>query len=109
MIEHFGHALMALGTVFLLLGALGMIRFGDAYLRMQVSTKSLTFGLGFFLPGAALLTGDPSTIMKALLAVLFQFLTAPIAAHILARSALRRHLPVTKLADDPPKSLNDGA
>ncbi len=106
MIDMAAYLFLSIGLMFLFVGSLGVLRFEDVYLRLQASSKALTFGLGFFLPGAALLTGDPETVAKALLAVSFQFLTAPIAAHMMARSALRRGIVPTKVAGVVENPLN---
>ena len=67
------------------------------YLRLQASSKSLTFGLGFFLLGTGILSGDAMALAKCTLAVVFLFLTAPIAAHMIARSAMRCGIDPTKV------------
>ncbi|MCX7719193.1 MAG: monovalent cation/H(+) antiporter subunit G [Candidatus Sumerlaeaceae bacterium] len=85
------------GLFFLFVGTLGVLRFEDVYLRIQAASKNLTFGLGFLLPGVALLTGDGGALAKAVVVVAFQFLTAPIAAHVMARSALRRGIQPRKV------------
>ena len=81
---------IAIGTFFVFVGSLGVARFEDVYLRLQASSKSLTFGLVFFLPGIALMIQDVDVLGKAILAIAFQFLTAPIAANVIARAAIRR-------------------
>lgn len=105
-LEWLALGLMALGLAFVVLGAIGILRFRDVYLRLQAASKSLTFGFGFLIMGAGLLTGDPATILKAATAVLFQFLTAPLAAMILARAALKRGIdpltPAEHAANPPP-------
>lgn len=81
--------LLLLGTFFVVLGSFGIFWFRDVYLRLQASSKSLTFGFGFFILGAGVLSGDLVMFSKAVLAVTFQFLTAPIAAQVIARAAMR--------------------
>ena len=83
-------ALMAIGSLFLVFGSVGILKFQDVFLRLQAASKSLTFGFGFLIIGVALLTGDSGAILKAVTAVIFQFLTAPIAAMMIARAALHR-------------------
>jgi multicomponent Na+:H+ antiporter subunit G len=97
MIEWAGWICAGLGLFFLFVGTLGVLRFEDVYLRIQAASKNLTFGLGFLLPGVALLAGDGGALAKAFVIVAFQFLTAPIAAHMMARSALRRGIQPRKV------------
>ena len=82
--------LIFLGIFFVFVGSLGVLRFNDVYLRLQASSKALTFGFVFVVMGTAMLAGDPLTIGKAVIAVIFQILTAPVAAQVIARAALRR-------------------
>lgn len=93
-------ASMLFGSIFVLVGSLGVLRFEDVYLRLQFASKSLTFGLIFFLLGAALLTPGPEVSWKAALAVLFQFLTAPIAASLIAQVALDHPLKPAKMEEE---------
>lgn len=92
MIELIATLLVALGLFFLMVGSIGVFRLPGLYLRLQAATKSLTFGFGFLILGAGMLTGDPATFGKAFVAVIFQFLTSPIAAHMIGRSALRNKI-----------------
>lgn len=96
-------ASMSLGIAFVLLGSIGILKFKDVYLRLQASSKSLTFGFGFLILGVGLLTGDWGAFLKAATAVAFQFLTAPIAANIIAQVALKRGIdPLAREASPPP-------
>jgi multicomponent Na+:H+ antiporter subunit G len=104
MIEIFSVGCLACGTFFVFTGCLGVLRFEDVYLRLQASSKSITFGFGFVMLGAGLLAEDWDLFAKAMLAVAFQFLTAPVAAQTIARAAMMRgHKPV-KLEEDAPPS-----
>ncbi len=95
----FAYILLVLGGIFLLAGSFGVYRFDDVYLRIQFSSKALTFGLCFFLGGIGLLISGEQVVWKIILAVIFQFLTAPIAATMVAQAAMRR--------DQKPQSLEN--
>lgn len=104
MTEAVAIALIFVGLFFLLTAALGMVKLPDLYTRLHAASKGTTFGFSFVVIGSAILLGEPSDIAKALLAVLFQFLTAPIGAHMIARVAVQkgiRHVvnPQGELAD----------
>lgn len=90
MIDSIAFVMMLFGAAFLLIGTIGILRFRDVFLRLHAASKSLTFGFGFFILGASLLSHDVIVILEAGLAVLFQFITAPISAQMIARAALRR-------------------
>ena len=79
--------LMLLGAMFMLLAALGILRMPDMFLRMQVTSKAATLGIACVFIAVALHFGDLGLTMRALLVVLFTFLTAPVGAHALGRAA----------------------
>lgn len=82
--------MMLIGLFFVFTSAIGVLKFPDVYTRLHAISKGTTFGFGFMLLGAAFLIGDETDMAKTLLAILFQFFTAPISAHMIARVALRR-------------------
>ncbi len=80
-------AFLALGTFFMFVGALGVIRLPDLYMRMSASTKSSTLGVGFILLAAALYFGDDLGVAaRAIATIAFLVLTAPVAAHMIGRA-----------------------
>jgi monovalent cation/proton antiporter MnhG/PhaG subunit len=91
-------SILWIGVFFTVVGALGVFRFGDVYLRIQASSKALTFGFGFIMLGVGLAGDDWRQLGKSLLAVLFMYLTSPLAAQLIAHAALY-HMVVTK--DEP--------
>jgi multicomponent Na+:H+ antiporter subunit G len=95
------------GAFFVFVAALGIVRFPDLYTRMHAAAKAASFGLGLILTAAALAHGNTETTIKAILAIAFIFLTAPIASHFIARGAYHRRTPywdgtvVDELKDGP--------
>lgn len=79
--------LVAVGTTFMLLSAIGLIRMPDVYTRLQVATKAASLGAGALVLAIPLLLPEPETAVRALLVMTFIFLTAPISAHMLGRAA----------------------
>ncbi|MBX3360229.1 MAG: monovalent cation/H(+) antiporter subunit G [Phycisphaeraceae bacterium] len=75
------------GAAFTLLGALGTLRMPDLYTRLQASTKAGTLGVTCIMVAAAIHFMELAVAVRALLVVAFLFLTAPVAAHIIARAA----------------------
>lgn len=102
--------LLLVGTAFTLVGSLGLVRLPDVYTRMHGPTKATTVGVSAILAAAALtIPGNPVAIgLKAVLVILFLFLTAPIAAHVLARAARAtgvRPADVTHIDELPPAAV----
>lgn len=79
-------ALLAVGSALMLLAGVGVVRMPDLFTRMHVATKSATLGVGLILVGVAIYFGDLGVFTRALLVVLFFFLTAPVGAHLLGRA-----------------------
>ena len=77
------------GGFFALLGALGLLRMPDVYNRIQSSTKCVTVGTCFILAGSLVLLDSLPGTVKGILCIGFILLTAPTAAHALARAAHR--------------------
>jgi multicomponent Na+:H+ antiporter subunit G len=88
--------LLLTGTSFSLLAGVGMVRMPDLFTRMQASTKSATLGVACILLAEAVYFGGLSVIIRSLLVVLFLFMTAPIAAHMISRAAYARQVPLWK-------------
>lgn len=78
--------LMILGTFFSLVASLGVLRMPDFYLRMAAATKAGTLGAGLQLLSVAAYYGDAEVITKAIAAIGFFILTAPVGAHMIARA-----------------------
>ncbi|MEX0997963.1 MAG: monovalent cation/H(+) antiporter subunit G [Flavobacteriaceae bacterium] len=79
--------LATLGTLFVLLAAVGVIRMPDTYLRISVTTKAATLGIGLILAAAAVYFSDASITSRVLAIILFILLTAPVGAHLIGRAS----------------------
>ena len=77
--------LASFGAIFVLLAAVGLIRMPDTYLRISVTTKAATLGIGLLLVAAAIFFKDLSITTKVLATILFILLTAPVSAHLIGR------------------------
>jgi len=84
-----GLIFVAVGLTFDLLGCLGLVRLPDVYNRLQAATKCVTMGTCSILFGTFLIVGWSAPGIKALLCIVFLLLTAPVAAHAIARGAHR--------------------
>jgi multicomponent Na+:H+ antiporter subunit G len=82
-------ALMVLGALLILIAAVGILRMPDLLTRMHASSKAGTLGTILILAGVALAHGELGIAVRAVLVIAFLFLTAPVAAHVIARAAQR--------------------
>lgn len=79
--------LACLGTIFVFLAAVGIIRMPDTYLRLAVTTKAATLGIGLLLLAAAVHSYELAITAKVLAIILFLLLTAPVSAHLVGRTS----------------------
>lgn len=79
--------LLVVGVVIRLIASIGMVRFGDVYMRMHASTTASTLGLLFILAGTALHFGDALISIKLIALGAIYFFTAPIGTQVLAHAA----------------------
>ncbi len=89
--------LLVVSGVFALVGAIGLLRFPDFFMRLHAPTKATTLGVGGVLLASMLLgvaRGEPT--VHELLITLFLFVTAPVSANLMAMAAL--HLQVASRA-----------
>jgi multicomponent Na+:H+ antiporter subunit G len=77
---------LTIGGVVVLLAAVGVVRMPDLMTRMQTTSKAVTLGLGCLMLAVALHFGEIAALRAAAI-VFFFFVTAPVAAHVIARAA----------------------
>ena len=76
------------GSVFLLIGAIGIIRLPDIFSRMHGAGIIDTMGTAMLFSGMLLQTGFTIVSIKLFLILLFLMFTSPTTTHALARAAL---------------------
>jgi multicomponent K+:H+ antiporter subunit G len=99
-VEWAAAALIVVAAFFLLVGAIGLVRLPDFYMRLHAPTKASTLGVGGVLIASMLVAasqGRPG--MAELLITLFVFVTAPVSANLLSHAAL--HLKLASQAGQP--------
>lgn len=87
--EILASTLIVVGVLLAVIASAGLQRFGDVFARMHAATKPATLGLVLALLGAALVIPTPGPVAKLLLVIVFQFLTAPVGAHLVGRATFR--------------------
>jgi len=100
MIEWIVALLVLVGTAMSLISSLGLLRLPDVYNRAHASTKSATLGILSILLGGFiyfLFTHGVSSI-RLLLGIVFVFFTAPLAGHLIIRSAHRYGAPLAPIS-----------
>lgn len=75
------------GALFILLAGIGIIRMPDLYLRISVTTKAATLGIGLIMFAAGIYFNESSITTRVLAIIFFLFLTAPVGAHLIGRSS----------------------
>lgn len=68
----------------------------DLYLRMSVTTKAATLGVGMILIGLALYYMETSITTRVIAIIVFLLLTVPISAHVIGRAAYFVGVPMWK-------------
>ena len=98
--ENVGLVLVWVGIFFMAVTALGIIRLPDFYSRLHAVSKAETLGLSLLTLGLGIYQGVGLVMVKLLMATALILITAPTAAHLLARAAARLGIqPVTRMAD----------
>ncbi len=80
-----GSILLIIGSIFIFLGTLGVLRMPDAVNKLQAGTKATT--LGFVSVIAGVFFFEPGWWAKLLVIAFFVLFTNPIGSHNLARAA----------------------
>lgn len=89
--------LIVAGSLFILIGAVGLVRLPDIYTRMHAASVIETLGALLLLSGFVLQTGLSLNTIKLLFLMLLLFFTGPVVAHALAQAALHEDIePVLK-------------
>jgi multicomponent Na+:H+ antiporter subunit G len=89
-----GAIITLIGSMFLFLGALGLVRMPDVYNRIQAGTKASTLGTILSLLGIGLIM--PFWGGKLLILIFFVLITNPVSSHVLGRAAHHIGVPLDK-------------
>ncbi|MGI8774018.1 MAG: monovalent cation/H(+) antiporter subunit G [Actinomycetota bacterium] len=89
-----GQALILVGSGLMLLAGVGAVRLPDLFSRLHAGAKAASLGSGCIFAGTAFLLPETAVTVKMLLAISFQFATAPVAAHVIGRAAYKSGIPM---------------
>jgi multicomponent Na+:H+ antiporter subunit G len=81
-----GQVVVFVGALFVLLAAVGTLRFDEVLSRMHALCKATTLGVVLVLGGAALTMSHPNDWTSLLLALILQLVTSPVSSNLIARS-----------------------
>jgi len=81
--------LLVLAGALGLIAGIGLLRFPDALTRLHAATKPQVLGLVLIAIALALQVRSWTALLMLIPVVVFQMLTAPIAAHMVGRAAYR--------------------
>ena len=96
---------LLVGAFFTLVGAIGLVRLPDFYMRLHGPTKATTLGVGGTLTASIIyFAGNGTPSVHELLITLFLFVTAPVSANVLAKAALRLKLASRAPPPEPARS-----
>ncbi len=79
-------ALAIIGSLFILIASIGIVRMPDLFLRLQVTSKASVMGLTCILLAVALHFASTEVTVRVALIICFIVLTIPVATHMLARA-----------------------
>ncbi|MGB1090581.1 MAG: Na+/H+ antiporter subunit G [Oceanobacter sp.] len=86
--------LLVMGGLFVLIGAVGMVKLPDVYTRLHAPTKTTTMGIGCILIASMCIhfDGGRGLGIEEVVISLFLFITAPVSAYMIAKAALHRRV-----------------
>ena len=90
--------LILFGAIVSVISAMGMIRLPDVYTRSHAATKSATLSVLTCLLGAFIYfwVHDGYVSVRLILGIIFVFITAPVAGHLVCRAAYRSRVPLAE-------------
>jgi len=92
--------LLAGGVFFTFVSAVGVIRLPDVYARAHTASQTDTLGAGLAVAAVVIAYGFETEVIKALLLLVFIFITNPTAAHAAARAAYEEGIEPWKTGDE---------
>ena len=88
LIQIFSWVYLVIGSCLMVIGAAGMLRFGDFWARLHAASVIESGGMIFLLLGMCLQANDWFIFFKLAFIGLFLFITGPTATHAIAKAAL---------------------
>ncbi len=80
------------GSIFVVIGGLGLLRLPDFYTRVHAASITDTVGAWLILIGLMFQSPSALVLIKLILVLIFLVLTSPLASHALTKAAYHRGL-----------------
>jgi len=91
-VDIFGWIFVVAGSVFVIIGGIGLLRLPDFYSRIHAAGITDTMGAWLILIGLMFSAGWSLVTAKLAMLLFFLLLTSPLASHALAKAAFMRGL-----------------
>jgi multicomponent Na+:H+ antiporter subunit G len=99
-VETLSWIFLGAGSLFVVIGGLGLLRLPDFYTRVHAASITDTVGSWLLIVGLMFQAGVNLVLVKLILILIFLVMTSPLASHALTKAAFFRGLePLT----GPPK------
>jgi multicomponent Na+:H+ antiporter subunit G len=85
-----GGIALIVGSVFVLLAGVGVVRFDDIFARLHSAAKGPTLGLLLTGLGVALTLRTLASTVTVVLVLILQLIAGPVGTHVIGRSVYRR-------------------
>jgi multicomponent Na+:H+ antiporter subunit G len=85
--------LLISGSLFMLISAIGVVKFSDVYMRMHAITKASSLGAILMLVAISIMYFEWIVWLESVMVVFFIIFTAPIASHMIAKAAHKANMP----------------
>ncbi len=90
--EALGWFFIISGSLFVIIGGVGLLRFPDFYSRIHAAGMTDTMGAWLILIGLMFSAGWTLVLAKLVMLLIFLVMTSPMASHALAKAAFMRGL-----------------
>ena len=100
---------VGIGSLFLLIGAIGLLRLGDIFARIHAAGLIDTMGLGFLILGMCFYSGFTLVTAKLIIIGIFMFFASPVSTHALPKAALDGNIKPEVDEDQRPDKRRLGA
>ncbi|MFL2836157.1 MAG: monovalent cation/H(+) antiporter subunit G [Alphaproteobacteria bacterium] len=95
--SYLSNLMLITGSLFLLIGAIGLIRMPDVFTRMHAASIMETAGASLIIIGLIINTGFTIVSLKLIVIMLAIFYISSVATHALARACIHDNLKPTAI------------
>jgi multicomponent Na+:H+ antiporter subunit G len=100
--------LIVAGSLFTIVGTVGLVRLPDVFTRMHAASVTDTLGVGLLILGMGLQAGLSLVTLKLFLLLALFFFTGPVVTHALAQACLQENIRPVLTEDRRGRDASDG-